>query len=93
MIRLATFCAFALLVAGTARAADETAVDDAFYTQKKQAEANLQTTSGAEYDRMLGQWFAGSAEWKPGTAKCLEANPAPQEVRGFLEFRENGTFR
>ena len=93
MIRLATFCAFALLAAGTARAADDTAVDDEFYAQKKEAEANLQTTSGAEYDRMLGQWFAGSSEWKPGTAKCLEANPAPQDVRGFLDFRKDGTFR
>jgi hypothetical protein len=93
MIRLATFCAFALLAAATARAADETAVDEEFYKQKKEAEANLQTTSGAEYDRILGQHFASDPAWKAGTAKCLEANPAPQEVRGFLDFRENGTFR
>ena len=29
----------------------------------------------------------------PGVAKCLEANPAPQEVRGFINFMDKTNFR
>jgi hypothetical protein len=82
-----------LLAAPFAHATTDASDDDAFYAQKKQAEANLRTTSGAEYDRLLGQAFAADPAWKTGTAKCLAANPAPQEVRGFLDFAADGTFR
>lgn len=93
MNRLAALCCAALLVAPLAHATTDSSADETFYKQKKEAEANLQSSTGAAYDGIVGRAITGSGQWQPGIAKCLEANPAPQEIRGFIEFAADGTYK
>ncbi len=82
-----------LAIPAVAQATTDSSADETFYKQKKEAEANLQSSTGIEYDRIVGQAITGSGQWQPGVAKCLEANPAPQEIRGFIEFAADGTYK
>lgn len=72
--------------------AHDVAADD-FDVRRREAERNMASEAGTDYDRWLGDYFRARPEVGSELTDCVSRHAETPPLRGYIEFDRGGGYR
>ena len=69
------------------------AAADDFESVRREAEKNLGSEAGADYDRWLGDFFKARPEVEKELTECVAGHDERPPLRGYVAFDRDGSYR